>query len=76
MYDIKKNGVIELEEMTKIMSSLYEMANLPSDNAEKSAVKIFNRMDTNHDGVLSEQEFSDACLMEEDLVRLLAPNSL
>ncbi len=33
---------------------------------------IFLKMDTNHDGVLSKQEFIDGCLNDQTLYRILA----
>ncbi len=36
---------------------------------------IFLKMDTNHDGVLSKQEFIDGCLNDQILYQLLACSS-
>ena len=47
MYDVDGNGVIYLEEMTKIVQAIYDMlgagAVKPTDTAEERAKNIFNR---------------------------------
>ena len=47
MYDVDGNGVIDLEEMTKIVQAIYDMlgagAVKPTDTAEERAKNIFNR---------------------------------
>ena len=49
MYDVDGNGVIDLEEMTKIVQAIYDMlgagATRPTDSAEERAKNIFSRMD-------------------------------
>ena len=48
MYDVDGNGVIDLEEMTKIVQAIYDMlgagAVKPTDTAEERAKNIFNRL--------------------------------
>ena len=47
MYDVDGNGVIDLEEMTKIVQAIYDMlgagAVKPTDTAEERAKNIFTR---------------------------------
>ena len=47
MYDVDGNGVIDQEEMTKIVQAIYDMlgagAVKPTDTAEERAKNIFNR---------------------------------
>ena len=47
MYDVDGNGVIDLEEMTKIVQAIYDMlgagATRPTDSAEERAKNIFSR---------------------------------
>ena len=47
MYDVDGNGVIDLEEMTKIVQAIYDMlgagAVKPADTAEERAKNVFTR---------------------------------
>ena len=47
MYDVDGNGVIDQEEMTKIVQAIYDMlgagATRPTDSAEERAKNIFSR---------------------------------
>merc|ERR1711890_61707 len=78
MYDVDGNGHIDQEEMTKIVKSIYDMlgagAVKPTDTAEERAKNIFNRMDENNDGSLTEEEFLKGCLQDDELSKMLAPN--
>ena len=78
MYDVDGNGVIDQEEMTKIVQAIYDMlgagATKPTDSAEERAKNIFSRMDENGDGHLTEEEFLRGCLQDDELSKMLAPN--
>ena len=54
MYDVDGNGVIDQEEMTKIVQAIYDMlgagATRPPDSAEERAKNIFSRMDEGSTG--------------------------
>ncbi|KAK2723608.1 hypothetical protein QYM36_002074 [Artemia franciscana] len=78
MYDVDGNGVIDLQEMTKIVQAIYDMlgnasASRPADSAEDRARSIFARMDENGDGQLTEEEFLRGCLQDEELSKMLSP---
>merc|ERR1712203_709020 len=70
--------LIDQEEMTKIVQAIYDMlgagAVKPTDTAEERAKNIFNRMDENNDGSLTEEEFLKGCLQDDELSKMLAPN--
>ena len=80
MYDVDGNGVIDQEEMTKIVQAIYDMlgagATKPTDSAEERAKNIFSRMDENGDGHLTEEEFLSGCLQDDELLNMLALNVL
>jgi len=78
MYDVDGNGVIDQDEMTKIVQAIYDMlgagATKPTDSAEERAKNIFSRMDDNGDGHLTEEEFLSGCMQDDELSKMLAPN--
>ncbi|KAK2579120.1 hypothetical protein KPH14_001291 [Odynerus spinipes] len=78
MYDVDGNGVIDIQEMTKIVQAIYDMlgacsSNRPADSAEERTKNIFAKMDENHDGQLTQEEFLKGCLQDEELSKMLAP---
>ncbi|KZC08099.1 Neuronal calcium sensor 2 [Dufourea novaeangliae] len=78
MYDVDGNGVIDIQEMTKIVQAIYDMlgacsSNRPADSAEERAKNIFAKMDENNDGQLTQEEFLKGCLQDEELSKMLAP---
>jgi len=79
MYDVDGDGVIDIQEMTKIVKSIYVMldrgGNKPVDDVEQTVCKIFMKMDTDADGKLTEGEFLQGCLQDEELAKMLAPNT-
>ena len=68
MYDVDGNGVIDPEEMLKVVRAIYDM------HAYERARKIFRRMDVNRDGQLTEEEFLRGCLEDDEMSKLLSPN--
>jgi len=77
-WDPDGNGVIDQDEMTKIVQAIYDMlgagATKPTDSAEERAKNIFSRMDDNGDGHLTEEEFLSGCMQDDELSKMLAPN--
>ena len=77
-YDVDGNGVIDQEEMTKLLQAIYDILGAgvtkPTDSAEERAKNIFCRMDENGDGLLTEEEFLSGCLQDDELAKMLAPN--
>lgn len=48
-------------------------ANRPADSAEERAKAIFQKMDENNDGNLTQEEFLKGCLQDEELSKMLTP---
>ena len=76
MFDIDENGSIDLNEMTKIVSSIYDMlgsnANVMTDLTPKARAKaVFDQLDKNEDQLITQQEFVRGCLKDEDLKNML-----
>ncbi|XP_055607576.1 Kv channel-interacting protein 4 isoform X1 [Uranotaenia lowii] len=67
LYDINHDGKITREEMTDIVTAVYELMGAREDGGSdetliKSKVEqIFEKMDANHDGVITIEEFLDCC---------------
>ena len=59
LYDLDGDGVIHLGEMNIVLQSVYEMLDI-SDGNNKAKV-LFDKMDTNRDGVVGQQEFFFVC---------------
>ena len=61
MHNIDGTGVIDLDEMNKIVLAIYDMVGAeavrPIDTAEERAKIIFDKMDENKVGKLNEEEF-------------------
>ena len=83
MYDVDGNGWIDLQEMTKIVKSIYKMQGAKkqsdgvgsSETAEQRAASIFKRMDINSDGKVTRSEFVHTCLDDQKLIEMLTPHS-
>jgi len=78
MYDVDSNGVIDVQEMTKIVQAIYAMSdpsspNTPGETPEERAKSILSKMDVNHDGEVTEEEFLNGCIANESLVKMLSP---
>ena len=79
MYDVDGNGIIDPDEMVKVVEAIYGMwcddATEPTTISPKDrAMKIFRRMDANEDGHLTEEEFVQGCLEDDELSKLLFSN--
>lgn len=74
LYDVDGNGWIDIDEMTRIVRSIYKMMGpTQGDSAEKKAEEVFNQMDANKDGRLTRQEFVSSCMNDSKLAQLLSP---
>ena len=76
MYDVDGNGWVDLEEMTRIVRSILKMLGPgQAESPEKQAEEIFQRLDLNCDGLVSRQEFVQACTTDSALWALLLPST-
>lgn len=77
LYDTNNNGQIDKKEMLKLIDAIYDLMgeeNRKGDNEPKHRVEaIFNKIDKDHNGTLSEAEFVNGCLSDPVLMKLLVP---
>ncbi|BHF78392.1 neuronal calcium sensor [Sparganum proliferum] len=75
MYDINGNGTIEKGEMVEIIKAIYSMLGADESTVdltpEARTEEIFEKMDFNHDGVLTRKEFMDGCIADQQLYSML-----
>ncbi|ESN95937.1 hypothetical protein HELRODRAFT_185956 [Helobdella robusta] len=77
MYDVNGDGTIEPHEMAEIIGAIFRMVGhslsdaSSFDSAESRTKEIFDKMDVNHDGVLSKDEFIRGCMADEFLYQML-----
>ncbi|XP_013134129.1 PREDICTED: Kv channel-interacting protein 4-like, partial [Papilio polytes] len=75
LYDINGDGYITKEEMTEIVTAIYDLMGkivepmIDDDAVREKVERLFQKMDLNRDGVLTLDEFLDCCLRDEDIVR-------
>lgn len=78
LYDINGDGFITREEMTDIVTAIYElMGKFTEPCVDESTVRdkvdrIFQKMDQNKDGVVTLEEFLDCCMRDEDISQSMA----
>ena len=79
-YDVDKSGAIDKKEMSKVMISIYIMLITSDSNKAKAeaeekatahAAKLFQEVDVDNDGELSEKEFITGCKQDKELMRKL-----
>jgi len=75
MYDKDGSNSIQLGEMIELFATLYLSEGLEEELATERAEKIFSLLDINNDGDISEDEFVQGCLQDEELVELLSDKS-
>ncbi|CAH8585744.1 unnamed protein product [Schistosoma mattheei] len=75
MYDINGNGTIEKHEMVEIIKAIYSMLGADESTVDLSPEartdEIFEKMDSNSDGVLTREEFMDGCMADKQLYSML-----
>merc|ERR1739838_134542 len=69
-YDENKDGLINAEEMKRYVATVCEMMKREGDG-EALAERVFKEVDANQDGQVSHEEAMNACLADDELLRLL-----
>nr|CAI5829595.1 unnamed protein product [Callosobruchus analis] len=78
LYDINGDGYITREEMTDIVTAIYDlMGKMVEPSIEECTVKervdrIFEKMDKNNDGVVTLDEFLECCTSDEVITSSMA----
>ncbi|CAH1989852.1 unnamed protein product [Acanthoscelides obtectus] len=78
LYDINGDGYITREEMTDIVTAIYDlMGKMVEPCIEECTVtervdRIFQKMDKNKDGVVTLDEFLECCTSDEVITRSMA----
>ncbi|KOX80975.1 Kv channel-interacting protein 4 [Melipona quadrifasciata] len=78
LYDINGDGCITREEMTDIVTAVYELMgkfadpNLDHEGVREKVDRIFQKMDGNKDGVVTLSEFLEACRADPDISTSMA----
>ena len=75
MYDKDGSDSIQLGKMVEIFTMLYLYEGLDKSSAVERAEQVFNMLDANNDGDVTEEEFVNGCINDDDLVHLLIGNS-
>ena len=71
MYDEDRSGAIGMSEMMEILSTLYDMEGANKDNLETIARNMFIKMEIDENEELTLEQFTSACLTENDIIYLL-----
>jgi len=77
LYDLNKDGFITKQEVLNVMVAVHELMGVHAsplmrqDEVESHVEQIFSRLDTNRDGVVTIDEFIDACQRDTTISRSL-----
>ncbi|KAK4882176.1 hypothetical protein RN001_005495 [Aquatica leii] len=73
LYDINGDGCITRDEMTDIVSAVYDLMgklaepSIDDDTVKEKVDMLFSKMDKNRDGVVTLDEFLECCRKDEDI---------
>ncbi|XP_055929492.1 Kv channel-interacting protein 1-like isoform X5 [Argiope bruennichi] len=71
LYDINGDGYITKDEMSRIVTSIYDMMGksmdppLEESTTRDHVERVFQKLDVNRDGVVTMEEFMDSCTKDE-----------
>ncbi len=71
MYDTNNSGILEESEMTRVLTSIFEMRGQGPKKTRKSAKRIFQKIDKDKNGQISEEEFIRCCLTNREIYHVL-----
>uniref|UniRef100_A0A3B1IM64 Potassium voltage-gated channel interacting protein 4b n=1 Tax=Astyanax mexicanus TaxID=7994 RepID=A0A3B1IM64_ASTMX len=75
LYDLNRDGQITREEMLDVLKAIYDLMgkNVPTGLKEEiprlHLEAFFQKMDRNHDGVVTAEEFIETCQKDENILR-------
>eukprot|EP00092_Neocalanus_flemingeri_P011019 GFUD01011864.1.p1 GENE.GFUD01011864.1~~GFUD01011864.1.p1 ORF type:complete len:202 (+),score=57.65 GFUD01011864.1:129-734(+) len=69
-YDENKDGLIDAEELKRYVATVCEIMQ-GEGNGEALAESVMETVDTNDDGKVSQKEAIDACIANEEMLKLL-----
>ena len=64
-------GAIGMSEMLEILSTLHDMEGVPTDDVENIAKWMFDKMEISEDEEMTLDQFSNACLIHQEVHNLL-----
>ena len=72
MYDLDGDGSVSRDEMSEMVRSIYKMVGIGStSNYERRVDEIFDKLDADVDGQLSEEEFVQGLQQDPTVMKLL-----
>lgn len=75
LYDVNGDGLITQNELSEIIYSVHELMgrrHLDDDRkAREQAIRVFDKMDLNKDGIITIEEFMESCLKDDNITRSL-----
>ena len=76
IYDVDKNGTVEKKELEKLLNAIYKLTgNQSSESIKDRAKRVFNLLDDDQSGRVTEFEFISNLSQDQELMRMLAPAS-
>lgn len=75
MYDSDKNGFIDKKELETVLIAIFELVGDTdtnnSINVKKRVDEIFDKLDSNNDGLISQEEFVEGFINDPSFTNLM-----